>query len=223
MIYDSCIWKDELKKQLKKLRKLIDKIDFSSYDWYNMENENGYTDSYKFFIEFQKLCFYSAVISRKFLESNRLSDELKTTLYSVQYFKKMTSKKLEKHNFDFIEEEYDIQNPIIENLTLDKICNLFIHSFIFTLKPSLHKIQAELPDDNIDNCEINGIEGLYINTDRSKDQKLFYLDLNLIFKIFKDVSEDIIVEIYINKDTNEIRRSRNYTKYNKKFFKKSKK
>lgn len=212
MIYDSVIWKVELKKQISSFKKLVDKIDFSTDDWLGYGNENGWTDSYKFFIKFQKFCFYSAVISRKFLESNRLSDELKSKNYSVQYFNKRTSKKITKDNFVSIEEEYDTQNPIISKLTLYKICDLFIHSFIFTPKLLDHKIDSDLPDDDIDNWEIAGISGLYINTDHLKDEKIFYLDLNLIFEIFKNVSEDNIVHIYENRLTNKIMRSRNYPK-----------
>jgi hypothetical protein len=210
MIYDSGIWKVELKKQISSFKKLVDKIDFSTDEWFSYEN--GWADSYKFFIKFQKFCFYSAVISRKFLESNRLSDELKSTSYSISYFKKRTAKKLTKDNFDSIDEEYDTQNPIESKLTLDKICHLFIHSFIFTPKLLDHKVDLDLPDDDIDNWEIDGIGGLYINTDYSKDEKLFYFDLNLIFEIFKNVSEDNIVHIYENRVTNEIKRSRNYPK-----------
>lgn len=212
MIYDSGIWKVELKKQISSFKKLVDRIDFSTDEWFSYENENSWTDSYKFFIKFQKFCFYAAVISRKFLESNRLSDEIKSTSYSVSYFKKRTAKKLTKDNFDSIEEEYDTQNPTKSKLTLDKICHLFIHSFIFTPKLIDHKVDPDLPDDDIDNWEIDGIAGLYINTDHSKDEKVFYFDLDLIFEIFKNVSEDNIIHIYENRVTNEIKRSRNYPK-----------
>lgn len=212
MIYDSGIWKVELKKQISSFKKLVDKIDFSTDEWFSSENENGWTDSYKFFIKFQKFCFYSAVISRKFLESNRLSDELKLTSYPVLFFKKRTTKKLTKDNFDSIEEEYDTQNPTQSKLTLDKICNLFIHSFIFTPKLITHKVNPDLSDEDIDNWKIDGIAGLYINTDHSKDEKLFYFDLNLIIEIFINVSEDNIVHFYENRETNENKRSRNYPK-----------
>jgi hypothetical protein len=215
MIYDSVIWKAELKKQIKSFKKLVDKIDFTTEEWFSYENENGWTKSYKFFIKFQKFCFYSAVISRKFIESNRLSDELKSTSYSVSYFKKRTAEKLTKENFDSIDEEYDTQNPIKSKLTLDKICHLFIHSFIFTPKLIEHTINQNLLDEDIDNWKIDGIAGLYINTDHSKDEKLFYFDLTLIFEIFKNVSEDNIVYIYENRITNEIKRSRKYPKGHK--------
>jgi len=212
MIYDSGIWKVELKKQISSFKKLVDKIDFSTEEWLSNENENGWTDGYKFFIKFQKFCFYSAVISRKFIESNRLSDELKSTCYKVSYFKKQTTKILTKDNFESIEEEYDIQNKFVDNLTLDKICHLFIHSFIFTPKLIERRINLDLHDDDFDNWEIDGIDGLYINTDHSKDKKLYYFDLTMIFEIFKNVSDDNIVYIYENRETKEIKRSRNHPK-----------
>jgi hypothetical protein len=91
MIYDSVIWKIELKKKTEEFRKLIEETDFSS-DWYFDEEEDGWTGSYKFFIEFQKYCFYASVITRKFIESHRLSDELIQTNYSIKYYERNRKK-----------------------------------------------------------------------------------------------------------------------------------
>jgi hypothetical protein len=104
MIYDSVIWKKELKEKTEDFRRLVQETEFSS-DWYFDEEEDGWTASYKFFIEFQKYCFYSAVIARKFIESKRLSDELEAINYTIKYFKKKTNKVLTKENFETIEEE----------------------------------------------------------------------------------------------------------------------
>jgi hypothetical protein len=210
MIYDSGIWKIELEEKTEQIRNLIETTDFS-FDWYVISNENGWTDSYKFMVELQKYCFYASVITRKFIESDRLSDEMLAGKYSVVAFKKKSAKILTKDNFESIEQEYDMANSMSETLTIEGICNLFIHSFIFSPKLSEYKIDPSGPDDNIENWEIDGLSGLYINTDHSKDKKVYLLGIDQLMKIFTDVYQDDIVHIYQNRITGETKRSRNYS------------
>jgi hypothetical protein len=211
MIYDSVIWKKELKEKTEDFRRLVQETEFSS-DWYFDEEEDGWTASYKFFIEFQKYCFYSAVIARKFIESKRLPDELEAINNTIKYFKKKTNKVLTKENFESIEEEYDTENELTKDMNLAKICHLFIHSFIFNPKLIDYKIDEELPDDDLDNWEIDGISGLYINTDYSKDTEVYYIDLDFIPGLFESVYSDTVVFYSEDRQTGKITKSRNYPK-----------
>jgi len=206
MIYDSGIWKVELEKKTSDFNELLKSIEFST-DWYFEEDDDGWTASYKFFIELQKYCFYAAVISRKFIESKRLSDELLLKQYKLKSFKKRTNKTLSKENFESIENEYDVDKESSENLTLEKICHLFVHSFIFNPKLIDYKIDEKIPDEEIDNWEIGGISGLYINTDFTKDKKVYYFELEQIFDLFSDVHKDDIIYINHNSLTGRIIRS----------------
>lgn len=191
MIYDSNIWKKELEANTLKFQQLINETEFST-DWLYDAEEDGLTASYKFFIEFQKYCFYSSVITRKFLESKRLSDELIQTNYPLKYFKKVGNKVLTKENFESIETEYDLDNEFKTDMNLVKICHLFIHSFIFNPKLIDYKNDLMLPDDDIENWEVEGISGLFINTDYTKDKIVYFLDLDFITKLFEAVYEDNI-------------------------------
>jgi hypothetical protein len=213
MIYDSGIWKIELREKTENFRQLIAETEFSA-DWYFDEEEDGWTGSYKFFIEFQKYCFYSSVITRKFLESNRLSDEQIGANYSVSYFKRKTEKILTKENFDSIEEEYNMTNELKKNLNVEKICHLFIHSFIFNPKLIEYKIDKSLPDDDIENWEIDGISGLYVNTDYSKEKELYFFDLKFITNFFEEISNDDVIYYSEDRLTGKIIRSRNRPKEN---------
>jgi len=209
MIYDSGIWKIELKKRTDDFNKLVQETEFS-LDWYSDEEDDGLTASYKFFIELQKYCFYSAVITRKFLESNRLSDELRLTKYSVNHYKKKTEKILTKDNFDSVDEEYETKRKLTKHLTLEKICHLFIHSFIFTPKLIEYKIDVDQPDDDIENWEITGVSGVYINTDRYKEKEVYFFGLDFILKLFTEVYTDNIVYISEDRFFGKVIRSRNY-------------
>lgn len=211
MIYDSVIWKKELKEKTENFRRLIQETEFSD-DWFFDKEEDGWTANYKFFIEFQKYCFYSAVITRKFLESKRLSDEFVATIYPIKYFKKKTGKALTKENFESIKEEYDTSKELTKDMDLAKICHLFIHSFIFNPKFIDYKIDEELPDDNLDNWEVDGISGLFINTDYSKDKEVYFLDLDFIPELFEAVYTDKVVFYSEDRVTGKTTRSRNHPK-----------
>lgn len=210
MIYDSVIWKEELKEMTQSFRKLIDETEFST-DWYFNDEESGWSPSYKFFIDFQKYCFYSSVITRKFIESYRLSDELLATKHPIKYFEKKTAKRLTKHNFNSIEEEYNTEQEFIKDVNLSNICNLFIHSFIFNPKLIEYKIDDELPDDDLDNWVVEGVSGLYINTDYTKDKEVYFIELDFIPTLFESVYEDRVFHSTIDYVTGEMTKSRNHS------------
>ncbi|HTN21434.1 MAG TPA: hypothetical protein VL125_13205 [Pelobium sp.] len=210
MIYDSGIWKEELKDKILSFKSILDNVDFS-LDWYNddVEDEKG---SYWFFIEFQKFCFYSAVIVRKFIESNRLSIEFTSTNYKVLYFKRKTDKILTKYNFHSVDDEYDTDNEFYRQLTLRKICDLFIHSFIFNPKLIDSIIDPDMPEnheDFLENFEIEGISGLYINTDYSKESEIYFFTIDEIISFFEDACSDRVIATYTNNITGVTVNSRN--------------
>ncbi len=206
MIYDSGIWKSEIRNKINEFKDLIKKTSFSQ-EWLFEDDENGLTESYKFFIEFQKFCFYSSVISRKFIESNRLSDELLSKKYLIKSFKKKSKKILTKENVEFVDDEYNLEKVYKTELSIEKICHIFIHSFIFNPKLNEYKIDINLLDEDIENYKIEGISGLYINTDFTKEKLIYYFDVEQIFRIFEEVVCDNIVYIYKNDMTGKVIRS----------------
>jgi hypothetical protein len=87
---------------------------------------------------------------------------------------------------------------------------LFIHSFIFNPKLIEYKIEEDLPDDDVENWEIDGISGLYINTDFTRDKEIYYLDIDFITELFEEVYEDKIVHYNQDYFLGKTTRSRNY-------------
>lgn len=212
VIYDSVIWKAELKERIENFKNILGKTEFS-LDWYFEEDEEGISSSYTFFIELQKFCFYSGVIARKFIESNRLSYELLNTNYKVSSFKRKTGKILTRYNFNDIESEYDLQKEIKSQLVLRKICDLFIHSFVFNPKLIESIIDPTMPEDHedyLENFDIEGISGIYINTDYLKDTEIYYFPIETVIRIFEDVSKDTVVRTSTNNVTGVTINSRQY-------------
>lgn len=206
MIYDSGIWKQELKEQLTNIKELIYQTEFSM-DWLTEDTEDGETESYHFFIKLQKFCFYSAVIARKFIESGRLSDEFLSKSYKVVSFPKKSKGKLTKYNFESIEDDYDLLKEKKETINLSKFCNLLIHSFIFNPELIEEKIDKNLPEEDLENWDIQGIKGLYLNTDHTKDKKVYYIDLDTVFNIFKLTSENQVLKFSMDFENDKIVRS----------------
>ncbi len=198
MIYDSFIWREELKH-------LKDQI--CSFKLEDIENfkEEEFSDGEILDFELQKYCFFSGVIVRKFIESNRLSDEILSAGFSIKEYAKKSTKTVKKEDLANLHQVYNLTLCTKKTLTLEKICNLFIHSFAFL---------SEFSDLDINKNQLlsDQIKGVYINTDYSKEECLYYLDLNQIFKVFDDVLKDKIVYIYENRITGDIRRSRKASK-----------
>lgn len=211
MIYDSGIWKDELKSKIEALQMLLSKTPFTE-QWLNQnecDEAGNYTSSYIFFIEIQKYLFYSGVVIRKMLESGRVSDELRDTNFNVLFFAKKSAKPLTKMNFDSIDLEYDLSKKHYRQMTLRKLCDAFIHSFLFITDYNANagKLLSDLSPfyhtDIIDFIEI------YINTDKSKDAELLLINLTAMIGIFKEVVSDNVVYYYEDRVNKKIVRSRN--------------
>jgi hypothetical protein len=211
MIYDSGIWKDELKSKIAALQKLLSKTPFTE-QWLSQDeyDEVGdYSSSYTFFIEIQKFLFYSSVVIRKMLESGRLSDELRDSNYNTLLFTKKSAKSLTKMNFDGIDSEYDLSKKHCRQMTLRKLCDAFIHSFLFITDYNEKAEKLLSNSKSLSHIDIIDFVEIYINTDKSKDTEILLISLSDIIKIFKEVINDNVVYYYEDRVNKKIIRSRN--------------
>ena len=143
------------------------------------------------------------------LESGRLSDELRDTNFNVSLFTKKSSKILTKMNFDGIDSEYDLSKKHSRQFTLRKLCDTFIHSFLFVINYAETAEKLLEAGDQISHREIIDQIEIYVNTDKSKDTEVFLLNLSAIIKIFEEVVADYVVYYYEDRVKNIIIKSRN--------------
>jgi len=186
MIFESHVWKDELAQDLRAVMRRIQKAKVSG-------EEKAFERAA---VTIEKFVFTSAFIIRKLVEAQKLSDEFETTSVSIQAFQRINHGRpihfINRHYFD---EFYDLDKPHKVTLSTINLCNAFIHSFVFVV-------------DLGDNA--SAIDGLFFNSDKSKDKEVFYITLDDFFKIVQDAIKDEIVDFQItNLHTAElIRKSR---------------
>jgi predicted restriction endonuclease len=75
MILDSEIWKNDLKKETKKIKKFFAKWDFEEDDSIG-----------KPFITLQKFSIYTSVVIRKLIDVRKISDELLECVLEFKHF-----------------------------------------------------------------------------------------------------------------------------------------
>lgn len=113
MILESSFWKNDLKKNIQLLRKI---------------NTKKITDKTSF--ELEKIFFITAYIVRKLYQSGKLSNFIFKKNIILNCFQPI--KNINRINWIFIDELYDLKNPQKCSRTLDYILNQLVHSYTFS-------------------------------------------------------------------------------------------
>ena len=113
------------------------------------------------------LGFYSV---RKLIDTIKISDSTKKIKFDILWYK--NAKTVNWLNHAFIDENYDLAKSQNELRDIEFICNLFIYAYVFVVSGD------------------GKLEGLYISTDRKKNQKVYFVPLEVILKIFRIVGRD---------------------------------
>lgn len=136
----------------------------------------------KTFVSVEKDIFISFYAIRKLIEANKISTSLSNKDFSVSFFKNK-GKPVTQLNWHKIEALYDFEVEIKEKINLKILCNLFIHSYVFII------------DFNKDN-----FDGILVNSDFSKNNKLFKIPFELIIYVFKEVGKNYPANIHLKFD-----------------------
>ncbi|HYT03064.1 MAG TPA: hypothetical protein VEL70_09140 [Candidatus Acidoferrum sp.] len=189
MIYDSYVWKKDLKKELNNFRKLVANMDLSG--------EPGIPDTINLKVE--KFFFVSAFIIRKLKEATKLSDELNEMKVSVVQFERINKdRRLHFMNNHDLEKFYNLENGSGSSLGLAVLCNILIHSFVF-------RVAVSSPDET---DEKETVSGIFVNSDYSKDKALYYVELDDFLKIVEETISDYVISSSYNIESGKIMNSR---------------
>lgn len=196
MIYDSVIWKEELKKDLEDIISFIETTDLNL----DQEFEDGERDEERHILgsvthRFDKFAIYSSIVIRKLIESNKISDELLAKNYSIYKYLRNEDSVMNHRNFFEFRNHYNIEKAENHGLSIKELTHQIIHSFHLFPEYKYKKIDKNLEDDDIDNYEVESFEGIYLASDKTKETKLYYIPLNVLFNIINDVLTDRIVHI----------------------------
>lgn len=194
MIFDSGIWKEDLKTELESLRHFLDITDLNFDAEYEETEDSEDRDVYEVvFIKLQKFTIYTSIVIRKMIESKRLSDELEQMSFAVSVHPKIIEDIVNKYSLsEGIETIYDYNNSTESTINLKKLTDMLIHSFIFQPKFDWHIDDESLPDDEAE-LIASKVLGFYFNSDWSKDKHLYCIDLDTYFEIVNIVITDRVV------------------------------
>lgn len=175
MILESWVWKKELKKELRKFTKLINSDK-------NVYIKNDYDDEeYDLFnLKVKKFFFTSFFIIRKLLEAKKLSNSIcKFNLHCFAYPKIPRPPILLDyygHACD-IYRNYDINNPKNVTLSIKDLCNIFVHSYIFS--PCI---------------EESSFNYILINSTKTKNKYCYLINIDILFRLIQSITNDNVVE-----------------------------
>src|SRR5947207_887135 len=117
MISNAWIWKQELKKELNRFKKFVEKTDFS---------KNSNSKDYNYIsLKIEKFFFISSFIIRKLYESNKLSDELMYINIPVIKFNHISNTEdIDVLNDHHLTRFYNFDNETKSSLGILKLCHI---------------------------------------------------------------------------------------------------
>ena len=131
----------------------------------------------------EKEIFLGFYIIRKLIESNKLTDACDNLEIKVKTFPSK-GKFVTHTNWHKSDEHFDLTKPNDETISLHKLTNQFIHSFIF------HQVLDQK----------YGLTGFLVASDYQKSKSLIQVDVNEVIRACKRVSKDDIASLHIRRD-----------------------
>ena len=136
--------------------------------------------SEKTFVRIEKEIFLGFYSVRKLLETVKVSDSTKNAKYQVTWYPNI--KRVDWLNNHRLAELYDFGKPGQESRDIGFISNLFIHSFVF----------APAGEERL--------EGAFVASDRTINQKCYFVPLSVIQSIFRLVGRDYPSHLSFERD-----------------------
>jgi hypothetical protein len=137
-------------------------------------------------LAFEKFVFWSAFVVRKLADSNKLSDEIEESRWSVERSPKRDSRPfvdfLNRHR---LEDNYDLANTSAARLETRRLCGILLHSLVFL---------PVVGDDE------RSIVGFFFNSDKTKDN-VYLMLWEEYSRLVRDVSRDDVVAARYNRLT----------------------
>lgn len=182
MIWDSRVWKQELGKELKNFKRFL--------------HEMALVDTEYFALGLEKFYFICAYIIRKLIEANKLSDELTVKKYPCsKYLRTNYEQQLDWVNHHHFESFYNLLKEQSCSLNLRQICNLLIHSFVFS--PTFKE-----------DMESMIFTGIFINTDVTRDKCIYHINYKTFFSLIQNVMNDEISNVEYDRLNGIVKKSR---------------
>ena len=182
VIDDSYVWKDRLRRERASLKAKMRRA---------QTNEDLLETA---FVGVEVFVFLVGYVTRKLIEAKKISDELEAASMGVDSFPRQEPDyKLDYLNAHHIDRAYNLQQPQKKRLRVGQLCNLIIHSFVFM--PST--------DDDGKTCV-----GFFVNSDRTKETELLFIDWDDFNVLVDEVISDDIVSSQFDRRADSLTKSR---------------
>lgn len=169
MIHNPTIWKQELKEEKARFEEFLE-------NWIE-------TDSDRYHLRLEKFFFVGSFICRKLFENNHLSASLKKKPYTCGRYNRLeTGLSLKRLGAPLnLNAFYDFESKTRHiTLTLDQICNLFIHSSFLLVSTDLGLNSKLKPLLN----------SVLVTTAERQDSFLFEVPTTLMIEMINNVISD---------------------------------
>jgi len=112
---------------------------------------------------------------RKLLEARKLSERLIKKRIAAEAFRFTGARQITIFNWNSkFADAYDFENAAKISMSLEFLCNQVIHSYVF----------KEVFDED------GALSGIFICSDRERNEKLYYVSLAELIKVFSSVGSD---------------------------------
>ena|SRR2546425_8980081 len=183
MIVNAMVWKEELKTELGHFNELLlngEYVNGLLLDGREFEEEVDFEEEIDHaYLEYkvQKFFFVSSFIVRKLIESDQLSEELNRINIPIIEYKSFNEDARMWWRGNRVENFYNLENGRETSISIKKLCDIFIHSFVFTL---LFIEEKEKPK----------FDGILVNSDQSRRSKVFFVKWKNFSKLLEEVIND---------------------------------
>jgi len=143
--------------------------------------------------KFERDVMVSAYALRKLLEARKLTDTTVSTRLRVEAFP-LLDHIPDLMNWHRLEGFYDFRHVQSEDLTLVRLCNQLIHSFIFMP-------ETTAADD--DRGESNCLAGFCVASDRVRASKLYRIQIGPIIRLLRSVGEEEVISTQMIRDKSD--------------------
>lgn len=172
MIWVSYYWKESLLKHAGELRKRKTQKRWSEASFGRVE-------------EIVMLAFYSI---RKLIEAAKVATATSTMDIAVEQYP-WKGKRVTRLNWHKLDELYDFDSRVTARISLQRICNQIVHSYVFAIAHS----------------DSGGFGGFLFVSDREKNRHLHFLDVDSAIALFEHVGRDYPNEVrmILNSETDD--------------------
>lgn len=133
-------------------------------------------------VRLEREIFVGFYAIRKLLDTMKVTDATRALSFGLKY--SPCVKQVDYMNCHRVDSLYDLNSVSVENRGLAFLCNQFVHSYVF----------SPVFDED------SRIAGFYISSDRTRQQKVYFVELAQVLTAFRAVGRDDPREIVMTRN-----------------------